>query len=55
MKGPVDRGVLGEEEDALSERALGLGVRAFLGLLGKGEEGKEELNFSLVAMAPNFD
>ena len=55
MKGPVDRGVLGEEEDALSERALGLGVRTFLNLLGKGGEGDGEVNFSLVAMAPNFD
>jgi ubiquitin carboxyl-terminal hydrolase L3 len=55
MKGPVDRGVMGEEEDALSERALGLGVRTFLDLLGKGGEGDGELSFSLVAMAPNFD
>jgi len=53
MKGPVDRGGLGEEEDALSERALALGVKSFLDLLGKGGEG--EVNFSLVAMAPRFD
>src|SRR2546421_692606 len=33
MKGPVDRGGLGEEEDALSERALTLGVKSFLDLL----------------------
>ena len=56
MKGPVDRGLLAEEEDALSERALELGVRTFLGLLGKdGGEGEAEVNFSLVAMAPTFD
>jgi ubiquitin carboxyl-terminal hydrolase L3 len=55
MKGPVDRGLLGAEEDALSERALELGVKTFLGLLGKGGEGDGEVNFSLVAMAPNFD
>jgi ubiquitin carboxyl-terminal hydrolase L3 len=55
MKGPVDRGILAEEEDALSERALELGVRTFLDLLGKGGEGDGELNFSLVALAPNFD
>ena len=55
MKGPVDRGVLREEDDALSERALELGVRTFLDLLGKGGEGDGALNFSLVAMAPNFD
>ena len=53
MKGPVDRGGLGEGQDALSERALTLGVKSFLDLLGKGGEG--EVNFSLVAMAPDFD
>ncbi|CAF9917998.1 MAG: hypothetical protein ALECFALPRED_000454 [Alectoria fallacina] len=49
MKGPVDRGVLGEGEDALSERALDLGVRTFLGkdVLG------DEVGFSLVALAPS--
>lgn len=30
MKGPVDRGVLAEDEDALSEKALDLGVRTFM-------------------------
>jgi ubiquitin carboxyl-terminal hydrolase L3 len=61
MKGPVDRGVLVEEEDALSEKALGLGVRTFLDLVGEGGEGdaegegKGDINFSLVAMAPGFD
>jgi len=44
MKGPVDRGVLGEGEDVLGERALNLGVRTFL-KRGEGEEG-----FSLVAL-----
>jgi ubiquitin carboxyl-terminal hydrolase L3 len=55
MKGPVDRGVLGEGEDALSERALALGVKSFLDLLGKSGKGEREVNFSLVAMAPGFD
>jgi ubiquitin carboxyl-terminal hydrolase L3 len=55
MKGPVDRGVLGGDEDALSERALALGVKSFLDLLGKSGEGEREVNFSLVAMAPGFD
>lgn len=55
MKGPVDRGVLGEGEDALSERALALGVKSFLDLLGESGEGEREVNFSLVAMAPGFD
>ena len=55
MKGPVDRGLLGVEEDALSEKALERGVKTFLDLLGKGGEGDGAVNFSLVAMAPNFD
>lgn len=50
MKGPVDRGVLEEDEDALSERALELGVKTFL---EKGGEG--EVQFSLVALAPRDD
>jgi len=44
MKGPVYRGNLGEGEDAVSERALELGVRTFL-VVG-GQEG-----LSLVALA----
>lgn len=48
MKGPVDRGELGEGEDALSERALDLGVRTFLG----EDVLKGEVGFSLVALAP---
>lgn len=59
MKGPVDRGLLGEGEDALSERALRLGVRTFLDELdkgdGEGNGGSGEMNFSIVAMAPNWD
>ncbi|KAJ6099493.1 hypothetical protein N7467_001028 [Penicillium canescens] len=35
-KGPLARGVLGEGEDALSETALGLGVRRFLETEAKG-------------------
>jgi len=57
MKGPVDRGVLGDDEDALSEKALQMGVKTFLNDIGKGGEGSqgpEELNFSLVAVAPKF-
>ena len=46
MNGPVDRGVLGEGEDALSERALRLGVRTFL------ERAGEDVGFSLVGLAP---
>jgi ubiquitin carboxyl-terminal hydrolase L3 len=52
-KGPLDRGALGEGEDMLSERALDLGVRAFL----KREEaaGGGELRFSLIALAEALD
>ena len=48
MKGPVDRGSLAEDEDALSEHALNLGVRTFLTKAGK------DLQFSLVALAPSL-
>lgn len=50
-KGPLDRGALTADEDALSERALQLGVRAFL----KEAQGGGNLNFSLVALAPKID
>jgi ubiquitin carboxyl-terminal hydrolase L3 len=44
MKGPVDRGYLGEE-DALSEKALDLGVRTIL------NKAQREDRFSIVAMS----
>lgn len=52
-KGPLNRGALGESDDALSEKALGLGVRAFL----KREEaaGGGDLRFSLLALAPSLE
>ena len=52
-KGPLNRGPLGEDEDALSEKALDFGVRSFL----KREEevGGGELRFSLIALAPSMD
>lgn len=49
-KGPIDRGVLGEKEDALSEKALDLGPRMFM----KREAEAGEMRFSLVALAPSF-
>lgn len=51
-KGPLNRGLLGAEEDVLSEKALDLGVRRFL----KREEETEggELRFSLITLAPSF-
>jgi len=47
MKGPVDRGLLGSDEDALSAKALLLGVGSFL-----EEAGDAHIGFSIVAMAP---
>ena len=56
MKGPMDRGMLGDDEDALSEKALNLGVRTFLEKLDEGKEDwGDHLRFSIVALAPKFD
>lgn len=52
-KGPLSRGVLGEGEDALSEKALELGVRRFLKVEAEG--GNPDLRFSLVSLGPVFD
>ncbi|RAH65191.1 ubiquitin carboxyl-terminal hydrolase [Aspergillus aculeatinus CBS 121060] len=52
-KGPLERGVLGPGEDALSERALELGVRRFLQVEARG--GNPDLRFSLVSLGPSFD
>jgi ubiquitin carboxyl-terminal hydrolase L3 len=53
MKGPVNRGKLEPDEDALSERALDLGVRTFM---PKGEKAKDvDVRFSIVALAPSLD
>ena len=49
-KGPIDRGVLREEEDALSEKALDA-PREFM----KREAEGGEMRFSLVALAPSLD
>ncbi|RDW69827.1 ubiquitin carboxyl-terminal hydrolase-2 [Coleophoma cylindrospora] len=52
-KGPLDRGVLSADEDVLSEKALDLGVRAFL--KREEEAGGGELRFSLITLAPTLD
>ncbi|KAL3476247.1 hypothetical protein BJX99DRAFT_143778 [Aspergillus californicus] len=52
-RGPLERGVLGAEEDALSERALELGVRRFLEVETAG--GNPDLRFSLVSLGGIFD
>lgn len=52
-KGPICRGVLGEGEDVLSEKALQWGVRSFI----KREEnaGEGEVRFGLVVLAESLD
>ena len=52
-KGPLDRGVLAEGEDVLSEKALDLGPRSFL--KREEEAGAGELRFSLITLAPSFE
>ncbi|KAL2800064.1 hypothetical protein BJX66DRAFT_292262 [Aspergillus keveii] len=52
-KGPLERGTLAEGEDALSERALDLGVRRFLKVESEG--GNPDLRFSLVSLGAVFD
>ena len=52
-KGPLDRGLLGEEEDVLSAKALEKGVRAFL--KREEEAGGGELRFSLIVLAEALD
>lgn len=49
--GPIDRGVLGEDDDMLSERALRLGVRPFLEAAEGGVGLDEGLGFSIVALS----
>ncbi|KAJ5988157.1 Ubiquitin carboxyl-terminal hydrolase isozyme L3 [Penicillium waksmanii] len=52
-RGPLARGKLTEDEDALSEAALALGVRRFLKTEADG--GNPDLRFSLVSLGPLFD
>ncbi|CAI7614822.1 unnamed protein product [Penicillium pancosmium] len=52
-RGPLARGKLAEDEDALSEAALALGVRRFLKTEADG--GNPDLRFSLVSLGPLFD
>ena len=48
-KGPLDRGELGIDDDALSEKALQVGVRRFMA------QTAGKLQFSIVALAPGLD
>ncbi|KAH6663070.1 hypothetical protein B0J14DRAFT_279945 [Halenospora varia] len=52
-KGPLNRGVLGNDEDVLSEKALDLGPRLFM--QREAETGGGELRFSLISLAPSMD
>lgn len=52
-KGPLERGRLDEGEDALSDKALDLGVRRFLKTEAAG--GNPDLRFSLLSLGPVFD
>lgn len=49
-KGPLDRGLLGDDEDLLSPRALDLGLRRVMNIETAG--GGSDLRFSCIALAP---
>lgn len=53
VNGPLDRGKLPEADDALSEKALQLGVLQFIEKTKAA--GKENIQYSIVALAPSFD
>ena len=50
-KGPLDRGILAENEDVLSEKALNVGVRRIM-KINKGDEGGGDMRFSCIVLAP---
>ncbi len=52
-KGPLNRGKLDAEDDVLADKALQLGVKAFL--KREEEAGGGDLRFSLLALAPSFE
>lgn len=52
-KGPVDRGVLQEDEDVLSDNALALGPLPYL--KREEEAGNGIVNFSCTVLAPSID
>jgi len=51
-KGPLDRGELGADDDVLSEKALGLGVRKFM---KREADAGGDLRFSLIVLAESLD
>ena len=52
-KGPLDRGELAPEEDVLSDKALQLGVRAFI--KREEEAGGGDLRFSLIVLTSSME
>jgi ubiquitin carboxyl-terminal hydrolase L3 len=52
-KGPLDRGLLTDDEDVLSEKALQLGPRTFMHR--EAEDGSRDLRFSLIALVASLD
>ena len=54
-KGPLDRGPLAEEEDAMSDAALNAGIRRLVEIQRQDGGDDSSLNFSCIALAPSFD
>lgn len=52
-KGPLDRGALGKDDDALSEKALDLGLRRLVDI--QKRDGADNIRFSATALAPSLD
>jgi ubiquitin carboxyl-terminal hydrolase L3 len=50
-KGPLDRGLLSQDEDVLSDKALDLGPKAFMAREAAGGD----LRFSLISLVPSLD
>lgn len=52
-KGPLERGALGEDEDVLGARAIGLGIGRVMELVRAS--GGEDLRFSCIALTKKID
>lgn len=52
-KGPLNRGVIGDEEDVLCDKALELGPKRFL--KREEESGGGEMRFSILALGPSLE
>lgn len=49
-KGPLDRGVLGDDDDALSAEVIDLGIQPYL--QREKDSGNQDFEFSILALAP---